>query len=251
MSFSPNSSQRPLPRWLMVACSVFAVGHLLAVGLLALEAQSGPWLAPPPIGGASMAEGPQFAKIISMNVTVPYYLEPLRMTHNYHFGTNRPANVAVYFEAHLKDEFGKVTVLKFPDDKANIWVRHRQEMLAQNLAQDQPMPPLANQRVAADGGELPKVEIWASEGPWTMRLKLVDELQVPRNQQVEQPSAWSKALAQSYMRYLCRQHKAVSAELIRYSRPTVMPAMLFLTEQPNIGDSFTELKSNFGEYRRE
>ena len=251
MSLSPSSRPRPLPRWLMVVCSIFAVGHLLAVSLLAMEAQSGPWLAPPPVSGASMAEGPQFAKVISMNVTVPYYLEPLRMTHNYHFASNRPSNVAVYFEAHLTDEAGKLTVLKFPDEKANLWVRHRQEMLAQNLAQDQPMAPLANQKVAAKDGELPKVEIWANEGPFTLRLKRVDELAVPRNQQVDQPSAWSKALAQSYLRYLCREHKAVSAELIRYSRPTVMPAMLFLTEQPNVKDSFTELKSYFGEYRRD
>jgi hypothetical protein len=251
MSFSPTNPPRPLPTWLMALCSVFVVGHLLAIGLYALAAQSGPWIVPPPTGGASMTPGPEFASYLSFNYTFPYYLTPLRITHNYHFASNRPADFAVYFEAHLKDEAGRVTVLKFPDDRANPWVRHRQEILALNLIPDQPLPPRGNQQVAAKGEELPKVEIWVRDEPWTMRLKKVDELEVPRNQQVDQPSAWSKAAAQSYMRYLCRAHNAVSGELVRYSRPTAMPAMLFLTEQPNTKDLLTESKAYFGEYRRE
>ena len=34
----------------------------------------------------------------------------------------------------LKNELGEVRTLRFPDEKANPWVRHRQEILAQNLA---------------------------------------------------------------------------------------------------------------------
>ena len=39
---------------------------------------------------------------------------------------------------------------------------------------------------------------------------------------VDQPSAWSKALVKAYTRYLCREHKASSAQLIRYTRRTVV-----------------------------
>ena len=62
-----------------------------------LAAQSGPWLVPPPFNGASMAEGPQFARSITQNVTSRLYLEPLHLTHNYHFAGDWPSEYAVYF----------------------------------------------------------------------------------------------------------------------------------------------------------
>ena len=249
MSSAPTRSTRPLPKWLMVLCSTAAVVHLSLMGLFALAASSGPWPVPPPFGGESPVDGPAFATSISVNFTLPYYLKPLRMTHNYHFASNRPAPYAVYFEAHLKDEAGKVTILKFPDEKANGWVRHRQELLAQNLAQDQRLPPRGTQPVA-EAGKLPKFEVWEPEGRFKLMLKSVTELELKPVQQYEQPSAWTKAVSQSYARYLLREHKAVSVELIRCSRPTVMPMMMFLPE-PQIKDNFTEMKAHFGEYRRE
>src|SRR5260370_25268450 len=130
MISSPTRTPRPLPLWMTAAGSLFALGHLLAIGLYCLAAPSGPWLVPPPpTVPASMEEGPQFAKSISMGFTYPCYLEPLRMTHNYHFQSNRPAEYAVYFEVQLKNELGDVTTLKFPDEKANFWVQHRQQIL--------------------------------------------------------------------------------------------------------------------------
>lgn len=249
MSSSPPRPPRPFPRWLMVLCSTIAVVHLSLMGLFALAASSGPWPVPPPFGGESLVEGPAFATSISGNFTLPYYLKPLRMTHNYHFNSNRPAPFAAYFEARLKDEAGNVTVLKFPDEKANGWVRHRQELLAQNLAQDQRLPPRGAQPVA-EAGMLPKIDVWEPDGPFTLRLKSVTELELKPMQQYEQPSAWTKVVAQSYARYLLREHKAVSVELVRCSRPTVMPMMMFLPDA-QIKDSFTEMKAHFGEYRRE
>src|ERR1051325_9289805 len=88
MSAAQKKSARPLPLWLKAAGSGFAVWHLLAIALLALEARSGPWFVSR-IGGPSEAEGPKFAQVVTSNATLPYYLEPLRMTHNYHFNSNR------------------------------------------------------------------------------------------------------------------------------------------------------------------
>src|SRR6516165_3120462 len=241
----PTSPFRPLPLWLRIAGSAFAVGHLLVIGVYALAATSGPW--PTPYGASYPADPPRFASTISMNLTYPYYLEPLRMTHNYHFASNRPADFAANFEVQLKNEFGEIKKFKFPDEKANFWVRHRQEILAQHLAADMPLPQRGNQRVGPGGGkDLPKVEIWVREDASTLRLKEVEELDpVLRNPDVLQPAKRAKLLAGSYARYQCRLHKAASAEVIRHSRMTVMP-MYVLQPRP---DLFTDLKSYFGEIR--
>jgi hypothetical protein len=239
---------RPLPLWLRVGVSLIVVGHLSIIGLNALAAPSGPWTYN--IGtssGVSDAPGPVFAKSISENVSARY-LHALRMTHNYHFATNKPNEFAVYFEVHLKNDMGDVRVLKFPDEKANAWVRHRQEILAQNLVPDMVRPPRGNKRVAPKGQESPKVEVFVPEAPLVIRLKLVDENDDIFSNPQDQPSPWTKALVQSYLRYLCRENNVPTAELVRYSRRTVLPSDLYA---PRPADIFMELKSYFGVYRRE
>jgi len=252
MYSAKTNTPRPLPGSLMAIGSAVAVAHLLVIGLYALAAPSGPWPVPPTIGnGESMSPGPKFAQILSTSVSYPFYLEPLRMTHNYHFNSNRPAPIAVYFEVRLKNERGEVfNTLKFPDDKAPWWIRHRQEILAQNLIPDVTEAPRGVEKIPAAGKELDEVEMWTREDPFTMKLEMVPELKIKRDQPYERPSQWSKLLAQSYMRHLAREHKAAAVELIRHSRPAVNPMMLFLPED-HIKDNFTDLQSHFGEYRRE
>lgn len=250
MSAAPIPAARPLPLKFRLICSVLAIGHLALIGLYALAAPSGPWQFN--IGsrsGVSMADGPAFAKSLSESFTEPFYLSPLRMTHNYHFRSDRHSDFAVYFEVRLTNERGDVRTLKFPDEKANLWVRHRQLILAQNLVPDQRLPPRGNLRLAAEGKALPKVEIWFREEAMTLRLKMVDEnSDLLRAPAVDQPTPWAKALVKSYLRYLCREHNAVKGELIRCSRLTVHPTDLIV---PRPADEFKELRSHFGEYRRE
>src|SRR6516165_6206300 len=93
-----------LPPWLTGLGSAAVAFHLAAVAALALAAPSGPW---PTAFGASTATGPQFARSVSA-VTMPYYLGPLKLTHNYHFAGNRPGATAVYVEARLKDAEGRL-----------------------------------------------------------------------------------------------------------------------------------------------
>jgi hypothetical protein len=52
------------------------------------------------------------------------------------------------------------------------------------------------------------------------------------------------------MRHLCREHGSKSAELVRHSRETIYPIVLFMPEPPG-PETFVPLKSHFGEYRRE
>ena len=247
MSSDAPKSARPLPIWLAWLGSLLAVGHLLTIGLLALAAQSGPWLMSN--GQPSPVFGPHFATTITSEFTEPYYLQPLRMTHNYHFETNKPVALGIYFAVRLKDESGAtVKTLKFPDEQANFWVRHRQSILAQGLGNDQFVAPPGSRQVAAPKKELPTVEVWEPVDKENLRLAKIDVLDLKSDRQYERPSEGAKALAQSYMRHLCRQHNAASAELIRHHQRAIRPEKLIVNIEP---DDFLEIRSHFGEYHRE
>jgi hypothetical protein len=215
------------------------------VVVLVLAAPSGPW---PTSFGSSMAAEPQFAQGIS-NATTRNYLMPLKMTHNYHFPSNRPAPPGVFFEVRLKDETGELLkTIRVPDENASFWVRHRQSLLAQALADDQPVQPRAGEVVAAPGKQVQTVDIWDTAENNTLRLRSVPEHLIPRERPVYRPSEWSLVLARSYARYLCRVHGAASAELIRHTREPVLPAVMFLEDPP--AGTFDELVSSFGELPR-
>lgn len=244
------NSPRPLPRPFIVIGSIFAVGHLLAVGLLALAAESGPW--PTNFGIPSKSIGPKFATAISDNLVKPYYLAPLRMTNDYHFKSNMSTPYAAYFEAILKNDRGDIFMkLTFPDPKANFWVRHRQEILAQGLAQDQPLPPQMSEKLPVPGQELQTVEFWDfnQAEPNVLRLKSAPSHLVPRDR--SRPSEWSRLLAESYMRHLAKEHNAASVELVRHSREIVLPDYMFAMRPDQFSEKFKETLSYFGEHRRE
>ena len=242
----PSVPPRPLPAWLKLLASVLVLGHLSILGLRALASQSGPWPTP---YGSFQADPPMFAQSIT-SVVLPVYLQPLQMTHNYHFETNKTPPVAAYFEVHLKDSLGVVKTLKFPDEKANFWVRHRQQQLALWLAADEPLQPRGSEKIAAPRQKADEVEFWEMAEQGTLRLKKLPEHLAPRDPQFMKPSERAKMLAASYLRYLCREHGASSAELVRCSRETIMPIVLFMPEPPT-EQSLMTLKSHFGEYRRE
>ncbi|MSQ97515.1 MAG: hypothetical protein EXR98_23595 [Gemmataceae bacterium] len=248
MSALPTRPPRPLPFLITGAGSLFAVGHLLAIGLLALAAESGPWLMSNGVPSTSL--GPEFATRVSANYTVPYYFQRLRMTHNYHFESNKPIALGIYFEVKLKDETGTVVrTLKFPDDKANFWVRHRQNILALGLGNDQQLPRRGTEVIPAKGEKMPTAQIWDKSDIENWRLKEVEEHLLPRDQPFERPSEEAKKLTQAYMRFLCREHKAASAELIRHHRQAIPPMVLLMGPPP--AEAFSEAKSHFGDYRRE
>lgn len=236
----------PLPGWLVFAGSAVVAGHLAAVIALALAAPSGPWLTPL---GPSTATGPQFAQAINQ-LTASHYLLHLGMKHNYHFPGNRPAPPGVYFEVLLKDKDGRpLEAVRIPDPKANFWVRHRQALLAQWLADDQDIEPRGGEVVPAPNQRVRTVEIWEPSGEKTLRLREVPEHLVPRDRPVARPSAWSQVLARSFVRHLCRTHGAASGELIRHYRQPVLAGMMFAEEPP--GGLFDEIVSYFGEVKHE
>jgi hypothetical protein len=239
---------RPLPMPLVWAASLVIALHFFAVLMLVLAARSGPW---PTHFGESMAEGPLFASKVN-NVTLPGYLNPLRMPHDYHFRSNRLNLPEVYFEARLKDDRGNVSTLKFPAETDNAWLRHRHALLAQALGDDLPVQVPRGEFIAAPGQKPPEVTVWdGTPGQGTMTLRKMPLHLAPKDRPVFQPSEWALLVARSYARHLCQEYGAASVELIRHSKDPVVPAMMYLPSEQLPPDTFTELVCSFGEFRRE
>src|SRR5262249_27315080 len=157
----------------------------------------------------------------------------LRLTHNYHFASNRPEQNGVRLEIRLKDEAkNEIGMLEIPNRRANPWVRHRQSVLARALGDDQPVPPPQGEVVAPPGQKLPTVQIWREVTPRNLKIEEVDINHVPRERTVVQPSERSLVKARAYARYLCRAHGAASAQIIRHHREPVLSGMVFLPQIP-------------------
>jgi hypothetical protein len=235
---------RGMPRWLIFLGSLAIAFHFLAVVCGALAAPSGPW---PTMEGSNLATPPQFA--FSLDYLTRPYLKLVKMTHNYHFATNRPGMPGSYFEARLKDESGReLATIQIPDANANFWVRHRQALLAQGLADDQPVQPPPGEVIAAPNQALPNVPIWDAVENRRLKIRTVPEHLIPRDRPVFRPSDWSLVLARSYGRYLCRAHGAASVEIIRHTQESIPPVVLSLDNVQ--AGAFDELISNFGEISR-
>jgi hypothetical protein len=240
-----------LPRWLLLVGSIAIGFHFFAMLMVVLAVRSGPWPAPAPFG-SSQQEPPQFATSINYDEWInQYYLQALQMDHNYHFSSNRTDLPTIYFEARLKDANGEVVeTIRFPQEKENFWVRQRQQLLAQNLGEDEPVQPPRGEVIAAPGKNVPEVVIWdAPPGQRILQLRSVPEHLIPRDRPVWSPSRWSRALIRSYSQYLCRQFGASAVELIRHSREPLYPALLELPQPPP--QPFEELICSYGEYRVE
>jgi hypothetical protein len=253
----PSPGGGPLPRWLVAAGSAVIVVHLAAIIVPILDVQSGPWVTNE---GPRPAEAPHFAHAAAGLATA--HADYLRIAHSYHFVTNRPGDIpGVQFDVRLKNDKGDVIdTLHFPDPRANPWVRHRQEVLASSLAPDLPIQQQGGEVIPAPGEKEPTVSLWALPGedfsglqpppPPTQRnvplhLVGVPQHRVPRYRVPMRPSEWSLILARSYARYLCRTHGAASAEIVRHTRQSVPPAVLFGQETPPA--AFDDLVANFGE----
>lgn len=246
MSIKRPLPPRPLPRWLVVGASVLVAFHFFAIGIHVLAAPSGPWLSP---FGPSQAIGPIFAGRID-DVTRPYYLRPLHMTHNYHFIGNRPDAHGIALEVRLKDAQGHlIDTVRIPSQHENLWLRQRHDVMVSQLGEDEPVQLPGSVQIPAPGKAPETKKIWDPTGPNQTVLRAVEVHMIPKNQPMYRPRDWSQLVARSYARQLCRQYGAASAELIRHSRPPVQPSLLFI-EQPPPG-TFDTLVSTFEEYHHE
>ena len=237
---------QPIPAWIWAPVSLAILAHLTAIITWPLSAGSGPW--PGPENGSFRAPPPDFAQKIGVNLTAPY-LNAIKMTHDYHFSSNVPGGPVATFEVRLKDERGQaITTVTIPEKNTNAWVRHRQSLLAQGLAEDVPVVPPSGENIPAPNQAVKMVKILDSKDPHLLTIKEVEEHLIPRGQPVFAPSDWSMLLARSYVRHLCREHGAASGELIRHSRMPATPGVL-APNAPREDDS-EEVLTIFGEFSR-
>jgi hypothetical protein len=238
----------PLPPWLLWLGSAAIIFHFFALLILVLAVSSGPWVSP---FGPSTQEPPEFAHDIS-RFTNRNYLRPLQLSSNYHFESNKTEYDSVYFEAVLRDASDKVMeTLRFPNDKANSAVWNKQVALAQSLGLDEPVQPPRGEVITPPGKSLPTVKVWdMPEGGGPLRLQEISITRIPRDRETYRPTDLSLQLARSYSRYLCRENKASSVELIRHSRRRLLPIFVKTEEGPP-PDAFEEMVCSFGEYRLE
>ena len=148
---------RELPGVFRMVISVGIVFHLLALGAVALAVQNGPWsvryLSTP-----SNSDGPMFASSISQ-YTTPYYLQPLMLANNYHFSSNLTDLQTIYLELAGQP---KNKAVKYPDAKANMWVRYRQRLLVSGIGDDKPIQAPAAEPVYPPGEAIPEVTFFCS-----------------------------------------------------------------------------------------
>jgi len=249
---SPKPSELPpalVPRWLLVVGSLAILFHFFAILTNVLAAPSGPW---PSFEGPRMEDPPQLP--LSINTAIgPPYLRPIRMTHNYHFNSNRTSNPSIRLEVRLKDEAGNLlTTVTLPDPNANPWVYHRQEMLVRWLSEDMPVMASTMESIPAPGQQARKVAMWDREPGDKPVLKLIErpEHLVPKDRPVLRPNDWAMLLVHSYVRYLCREHNAAKAEVIRHSKQPLPAAILLMPTMQLPPEATEELLSNFGELSR-
>lgn len=231
-----------LPRWLTIVVSVAIVFHLSTLVIKVLAAPSGPWFTPE---GPSLAAPPQLGFALNEHVG-RHYLRTMKMTHNYHFMSNRGSMPRAYLTVRLYDEDGTTReTLRFPDPDAGRLVRGWQDLVTRWLVDDQPIQAAQGEYIPAPNQGVPLVPIWEAAGPdRQLLLRSVPEHLIPRDRPVMKPSDWSMILVRSYARYLCRTTGAAQVEIVRHSREPIPPMALFARDLRS--DTFEELQCNYG-----
>jgi hypothetical protein len=250
--FRTTNSVSPL---LVTVGSLVLIAHFGALAVRLLAAPSGPWFGPE---GESMADPPAFAQ--GLDEPAQGYLKLLRLTRNDRMPGNNPAAPGVRLEIRLKDAKGEVfKTLKFPESDPNdhswvhdnSWVRHRQELFAQELVPDRRVAPLQGEAIPAPNQSVKLVYIWDVKSDDSLQLVQVPEHLIPRNrgEGVFGPTRWSLVLVRSLARHLCRAHGAASAEVIRFSRNPIHPSAFLMGGPPPA--AFADLIASYGEMSRE
>lgn len=242
-----NGSTYP-PGWVMVIGSLLIIFHLFCALHTSLFTSSGPWPTP---NGNMQALPPQFAisigrfSVNGINL-LEQYQRLLRIYSSFRFSSIRQETLEISFEGIFRDAAGNVISKKsFPDPEAPSSIRYRQIQLAQQLGNDEPLPPPQGVVIAAPGKTLENVRWWHPDGDNRMVLKSDNPNAVPRNQNFMTPSASQYLIAKSFARFLGRQYEQPKVELVRYWYEPVLPMVLVEDEAPT-ADVLRRFQSSYG-----
>lgn len=232
------------PTWMMALGSVAIAIHLLLAFILTLNEPSGPW----PVQGAGMpADAPRFASGIGNHWLTNLYHNTVRCSHSFHFSSNRQEHQEITFEGLLKDDKGTVVrKVTIPDPEAPSSIQIRQRLLAQQLGNDEPLPPQQGVVIAAPGQELKPIRWWHQDADRRYVLKVDNPNAVPRNQNFMHPTDGQLLIARSFARFLSRQNGGGKVELNRYWFDPVLPMALF-NDPPPSADDLRRYSSSYGE----
>lgn len=232
------------PTWVMLLGSVLIMFHLSCALITALGASSGPW----PVQGETY-EGipPRFTRT-PKDLIADNYQRLLKATYHFHFGSIKQEVQEISFDAILRDDKGAVVGKRvFPDPEASSAIRYRQQMLAQKLSDDIPLPPQTGIVIAPAGQTLPTLQWWSPDGERRSVLKQDNPNAVPRNQNLMQPSTWQYLVAKSYERYLKRQTSQPKIEIIRTWYNPVMPVFMIDERMSPSPEMLFRYQSSYGE----
>lgn len=232
------------PTWMMVLGSLAIAIHLLLAFIMTLNEPSGPW----PVDGAGIpADPPRFVREIGNYWLTNLYHNSVRSNHSFHFSSNRQEGQEISFDGLIKDDKG--TVIKkvsIPDPEAPSSIQVRQRLLAQQLGNDEPLPPQQGVIIAAPGKELEPIRWWHQEADRRYILKTENPNAVPRNQSFMHPTDAQLIIARSYSRFLSRQNAGAKVELTRSWYNPIMPMVLVNDPPPNAAD-LRHFSSSYGE----
>jgi hypothetical protein len=211
---------------MMVLGSLAIVIHLVLAFIMTLNVPSGPW----PTGqGSSTAMAPKFIQTLGDNWLARNYQNLIRSNSSFRFGTLRQEVRDLSFEAHVLDDQGVIKQkFSYPDAEAPAQVRYRQKRLAEQLDNDDPLPPQQGVIIPPPGEKLPTLRWWQQDSDGRFVLKQGDANAVPRNQNFNTPSVMQMIVAQSYARFLARHHGASRLALQRNWNDPVMPMVLII-----------------------
>lgn len=241
---SSNAPSAEWPIWLRLIVSLLIIVHLSALAGLVLSTETGPWVVP---DGVGTAHRPFFAEKL-FNSTRDYR-STLGLTEDYRFSSNAPPEAASRFEIRLKDDQGKVVeTIPFPNPDSWPAERHRQELMAQVLAEYMTVEPIEGELIPAPGQAPNMKEYWRrSEDGSTATLQSVPEHLLPRDQELVAPTNYAQILATSLARKGKAQTDAASAEVVLLRKPTFGPVVVMPALGRTINaDDFDSVEFYFG-----
>lgn len=243
----PRASAGMPPTWMLALGSVAIALHLLLAFIITLNVPSGPW----PVGGAGIpADPPRFISRIGESKWVKRYYNALPSYHSFHFSSNRQEGQEISFDGLIKDDKGTVIKkISFPDPEAPSSIQVRQRLLAQQLGNDEPLPPQQGVIIAAPGKELEPIRWWHQEADRRYILKTENPNAVPRNQSFMHPTDAQMLIARSFSRFLSRQNAGARVELTRNWYDPILPMVLVNDPPPSAAD-LRHFSSSYGELNK-
>lgn len=290
MAKPPTETVRKLPPWLPVAGSAAIIFHLLAVLMLVLAAPSGPWpafygadMSPGPQFANIVNDALYPIYLRALGLTSNYHFQSNRpASYGVYFEVVlRDENGVVIKQLKIPQRGGnfwvrqrerllaeglasdiptpprgteKVGAKGGASPRQDYLLNYEEVRKLVNPGKDEKgkaLPPLISERYLQP---FANADVAMGKVQMLVRVPMEETLagNIPRTRdQIMRPAPWTMVLAKSYLRHLCHEYQAHTAELIRHSRPAVLPVYMFYQELPLQDTTFTEMIVHYGDLKQD